>query len=211
MPFSTAGQKNGEIIGYCTMKTLLVTPPSQCSSFWWRTKFQQPQTTKFSRLHYAQSLVLPEVQDWASTKKIKQTKTASLTASNIKRGPQTCFQQWPDHWTKHVCAKGQNFQGDYVLFYTYPIYNKLQPSSRNFLIIPHKYSISFQFSLQLLISWWSASPSHFSEWLHILQLSQIIDTFHYSQPLQHPHEPAFVTQHSSTTLCTNPKKTINSS
>ena len=181
------------------MKMLLVTPHSQCSTFWWRTIFQQPQTTIFSTSHYVQSLVLPDVQDWASTKKIKQTKTASLTASNIKTGLQTCFQQRPHHWTKYVRAEGQNFQGDYVPFYTYPIYNILQLSSRNFPIIPHKYSISFQFSLQLLISWWSTSPSHYSEWLHILQLSQIIDTFLSSQPLQHPHEPAFVTQHSSTT------------
>lgn len=134
---------------------------------------------------------------------IKQTKTASLTASNIKRGLQTCFQQWLDHWTKYVRAEGHNFQGDYVPFYTYPIYNKLQPSSRNFPIIPHKYSTSFQFSLQLLVSWWSGSPSHYSEWLHIHQLSQIIDTFLSSQPLHHPHEPALVTQHSSTTWCRN--------
>jgi hypothetical protein len=145
------------------------------------------------------SLVLPEVQDWASTNKIKQIKTASLTASSIKRGLQACFQQWPDQWTKYVRAEGRDFLGDYVPFYTYPIYNKLQPSSRNFPINPHKYSISFKFSLHLLISWWSVSLSHYSEWLHILQLSQITDTFLSSQPLQHPHEPASVTQHSSTT------------
>jgi len=171
MPFSRAGQKNGETIRYCTMQMLLVTPPTQCSSFWWRTKFQQPQTTIFSRSHYVQSLVLLEVQEWALTKKIKQTKTTSLTASNIKTGVQTCFQQWTIPWTKYVCAEGQNFQGDYVPFYTHPVYNKLQPSSRNFPVIPHKYSISFQFSLQLLINWWSTSPSHYSKWLHIFQLS----------------------------------------
>jgi len=59
-----------------------------------------------------QSLVLLEVQEWAPTKKkkIKQTKTTSLTASNIKRGVQTCFQQWTIPWTKYYVQKGGTFR-----------------------------------------------------------------------------------------------------
>jgi len=79
------------------MKMLLGTPPHSAAVFG-----EEPYSSN-PKLPYSPDLTMCKVSFFQRfrighpQKKIKQTKTASLTASNIKRGLQMCFQQWPDH------------------------------------------------------------------------------------------------------------------
>jgi hypothetical protein len=116
------------------MKTLLVTPLSQCSSFWWRTKFQQPQSTIFSRSHYVQSLVLPEVQTGHPQKELnrsrQQVSQTAISKDDRRRASSNGWTTEPNiYMQKGRTFRVTMFHSIHILFITN--YNQVSETFRS--------------------------------------------------------------------------------
>jgi len=47
-----------------------------------------------------------------------------------------CIQQWKDRWSKCVCAKGSDFEGDWLSVVICPTITELYHNSGNFVTAP---------------------------------------------------------------------------